>query len=796
MLPGRKKGQRLRRHRLSRSPKWAELWQIPLFCLGLISCAAATWTYRGNWSSKSSSLEQYEAMVDSLDHTNPESYQRFLQGIQSGSHTSGLSDVDQKYLQGCVVLAEAMRRYPLPAQSKEAAEAYSRAKAVFDKLLDVHKDYQQPRLPYRMALATIGSVPLTPKTIEILEQSLESNFTDREAGYQLMVRLRLQLSPPDYAGALKSLDLLMSMIEASHQYPYRLQKAELLSKLQRWAEIQKATANISAESPEYPAALQWQALAAFQQKQWGEAARLWGSVSPRDLGPTALLYYGLCQRYLKNTTEAQRLWERLWREHLQSAESIPAQCYLAELALEQTRWHEAAMSIISILATHEPSNLPNSYLTVAEFGEKTRNIADQLIQLRRWDDLQQLGQAATRWSFNGQSDYWLSQAWHARAEASSASENAPGQSRNAYLLAADYAWKAAQKMPAGEKPALLLQAGQDALRARAYQQAQRALGELLTLKPDETLRPIVLIGLAESLQEQKQHVLALDRLQEALRIPGNHEAQARLRLAQLLLLDDKQSQEAGRQLEQAAALVTRPGSGPDARTACHRWAAYLYNAVVENKTNQVLQAIDACEKALKNACPHPEAAQTRYLLAELLLAEARPKSEILPVTVDHQILRKHAAQLWQACQCFQTAAEELKKPDTIIYSNQNKDAFVRFARFGQAECWYELGQLSVFAPPGVPSADLCWQRAGELYQSLSDSSSNRVDSLHAYLRLSWCQQKRGLFAEMGETLRDARQQLQEMRDDELTVPSRFSSLKRSQWEAMLQRADDLDRGHP
>ena len=65
-----------------------------------------------------------------------------------------------------------------------------------------------------------------------------------------------------------------------------------------------------------------------------------------------------------------------------------------------------------------------------------------------------------------------------------------------------------------------------------------------------------------------------------------------------------------------------------------------------------------------------------------------------------------------------------------------------------------------------------------------------------YLRLSWCHQKRGLRAEKDETLRDALQQLQEMKDSELALPSpRFVPLKRSEWESYL-RPDDLDRGQP
>ena len=151
--------------------------------------------------------------------------------------------------------------------------------------------------------------------------------------------------------------------------------------------------------------------------------------------------------------------------------------------------------------------------------------------------------------------------------------------------------------------------------------------------------------------------------------------------------------------------------------------------------------------------------------------------------------------VWEACQQFQTALEELRKPETVIFTSEKKSAFEGYARFGQARCWYALGKLRAFAPPVVPSADVCWQRAADLYSSIATTSTNRVESLQAYWRLSRCYQKRGQFAEMNETLNDALQQLKEMKDAELAESKRFEALKRSEWESLL-RTSDVDRGQP
>jgi tetratricopeptide (TPR) repeat protein len=351
-------------------------------------------------------------------------------------------------------------------------------------------------------------------------------------------------------------------------------------------------------------------------------------------------------------------------------------------------------------------------------------------------------------------------------------------------------------MPLEDKPRLLLLAGQDAIKAKSFQLAQKALGELLTLGPNESLKHRVLLGLAETLTEQKQYTLAAERLREAILLPGPHEATARLRLAHLLILDDKLSPEAGKQLSAAAALVIRPDSGPDARTACHRWAAYQCDMVYHKKSNQLLEAIDACDRALRLAMPHPEGAQTRYLLAELLLADARPASQELQSQSQPELLKKQAEQLWQACQHFQQAAEELRSPDVIIKSTQTPDAHIRYARFGQADCWFLLGQLRPFAPSTTPSADMCWQRASDIYRALSEQKNHRVDALLACVLLSECHEKRGQPREMEETLRNAEQLLQQMTDEELKTRTRIEPLARSQWEAMLQKRLTLARGMP
>lgn len=790
-LPATKPG---RRWRTVRSPRWRELWQIPCLCLGLAACLASFTFFHGSRLVGPSTYEQYQTVLRAIDQQDLTQARALFQKLPA---TSELSPSDRAYLEGSLLLADALQAFPLPVSQSDAQEAFTRARAALEQVMLLNPKAVPPRLHYRLAVAQIGSTTLlTVQAVDTLEHALEVNTVDRLVGYALVKRLRLLLSPTDHLGAMRALDLQLSLCEGEAQYPLRLEKAKLLAQLERWGDITKVVSPIPVDATEYSQAIQWQAKAASQQKQWGEAVRLWARCVPRELTALSLLEFGHCQLQLKNHGEAKLLWERVWKEHLATPEAVAAQCRLVELAQAQARYHDATTGIVALLSTRQSADYANTYVTLPQLTTLVTSLAERMITLRRWDDLRQLGEASLRWPFAGHAYDWLSQAWFASADPSATTTSVTPASSKAYAQAADYAWKAALALPASEKPRLLLAAGQSALLGKNYALAQKALGELLSLNPEAKLRPVVLIGLAETLQSQKQYVLAADRLREALMLPGHHEAQARLRLAYLLLLDDALHPEAGKQLESAAALVNRPESGPEARTACHRWATYLYSAVFTQKSHQILQAIQACEKALQFASPHPEAAQTKYLLAELLLADSQPSSPLTQSLSNDELLRKQAQQLWQACQYFQQAAEEFTKPDAIVSSTQQKEVFIRYAQFGQAECWFQLGSLRAFAPSAVPSADGCWQRAGNLYQILAEGSALRVEVLKAYLELSKCQEKRGLFAEMNETLRDAQQQLQQVKDEDLAMRSRFSVLTRSQWERVLKSTTVTDRGQP
>jgi len=767
-------------------PGWAELWQAPVFCLGLAALVCVLLLRPTHGEQPGGLRAVYDQAQAALDLGDLAAARLALRAILDAPQQEQITPAEVQYLKGSLLLVEAGRQSPLPCDKPDAHAPYQAALRELKEIAAQAAKYVPPRLPYRIALAQLGSEPLKAANLDQVEQTLEANFADRPEGYRLLANLRPRLDPPDLVGAIRAADQLLLLPGISKPNLLRLKKADYLSQLRKWPDVTKAVSGIPADAGEYPQALQWRALAAYHQQQWGEAANLYEAVPARQMTPQSLLFSGLCYERLKRTTEAADAWEQVWREHVRTPEAARAKVCLAELAFEQSNWQESVRCLREMLTTRRAVDFTNPYLTAEELRKLILKVGSRLIHLARWDDLRQLAEAAQPWDLGGKAEAWLALAWQALAE----SGRSPLPAEQAYAQAADYAFRAASLARGQEKQALLHRAGRDALLAKAPQQAHRALGELLALPPDPPLRPLVLIDLAEALAEQNQVQSACDRLREAILLPGSHEAKARLRLVALLLAD-KRYAEARLELEPAAALVTRPGAGPEAMEAAHLWALFLYHEVVNQKTPQMLSAIAAGEKALAYAAQHPRAAQTRYLLGELLLGLAEPAAadETL-IKLDRASLEQRASRLWQAYQYFQAAAEDLGKPEAVV--NFPKADAIRNALIGQAECLYYLGFMrQEYTNDAVPKRDSCYQEAGTLFQNVAFRQERTADGLYCLRLLARCQKQRGLFTEARETLRDALQQLERMTDEQLAAPARAPVRDRKSWEQLLK--SELDQ---
>jgi tetratricopeptide (TPR) repeat protein len=284
-----------------------------------------------------------------------------------------------------------------------------------------------------------------------------------------------------------------------------------------------------------------------------------------------LLYYGLSHQQLKNRGEAAKSWERLRITYPSSPETVKATLCLSQLSAGQGRWPDAVSYLVTLLRSQPPQTFQNPYATREEVWQQVAECAESLIKLHRWEDVLILAEPALAWSQKGLAESWLALAWHNLAEADR--NTAVVSNKEAYRLAAEFAWRAAKAPQVESKEKWLELSGGDALRIEKYDLAQRAYGEWLTIPPLPAKRGTVLIGLADSLKAQGQLDDARDRLREACIIPGDHEASAHLRLFHVFEAQ-KQRDDADHELEEAAKLDTRPKHPHYAEVAAQIRARY------------------------------------------------------------------------------------------------------------------------------------------------------------------------------------------------------------------------------
>jgi tetratricopeptide (TPR) repeat protein len=794
-------------------PGWRELWQAPVFCMGLI-LLLLVWRFSPeDLAGPPGSGRAYALAQLALDKDDPADAERLFKILEAGSADGKVTPAQSRFLRTSILLAQTRRRFPIPTQTDEARAAYQALATEFEALQNILPPPEQPRLRFRLLVSRLAAGPPAAPVLDELEQLLETDFADRRDGFELIGQCRASLSPPDLPGAIRALDQLLALPEQSLPprtrggewggglHGLRLMKAQYLARLEKWPEVAKTAALIPADAEdEYRSGLRLRALAEYHQKHWGEAVKLWSLIPPGQQTATSLLYLGLCQQQLKDLPAAVRLWERLRLEYPQSPESVRGGAALARWAMQQGRWTDAATLCAQVLRWREPGHYENAYLPAADVRRLAADLAASLLKLHRWDDLRLLGEAALAWSENGNAEGWLAQAWHATAASLPSPVPQPGTPPNsdilwageAYRRAADYALRAAAAQTGTARRQSLQMAGEDALRAKAYTIAQASYGELLTLDPGAVERPQILLGLAAALQGQGQLEFARDRLQEALQTPGPHEPTARLRLAAVWSGLGRR-QEAEEELGRAARLVSQSNSA-DAATAAHAWALQLYEQARIHR-QETLRAIDACEAAIQHAGSHPHATLTRYMAAELMVDDAkfqlsdmlREQAQRKPVVSggdpDEALLKAKAQRLWTAYRYFQETQSGLAAVDP-------RPRWSRFVPFGQIECLYYLGLLRPYAPSAVPKSDACWAEASQICEQIVSQSDSKPDVLQALYWLCRCQRERGLAAEMRETIRRALQYVEEMADsDFIQSPeaSRYPDLHRQDWRNLLQR---------
>jgi tetratricopeptide (TPR) repeat protein len=760
-VPGEVPAQNVARR--SAVPSWRELWQVPLFCIGVLSLVLV-WTFRpAHARTMPAARAAYEKACLALDLDDLPSAERWLQNAELSSSDNSVTPYQLEFLRASTHLAQLRQHSQLLAIKPSEKQEYAQIRQKLEAITNAVSPQERPHLNYLLLVVKLATDGLDAKTLDQIEQLLDTDFIDRRDGYQLLSQSRLQARPPDLLGALRAIDRLLATPELMRPNAARLEKAKVLAQLEKWNDVIKVCHSIPVDAEEYATALQVRALAHFHLQQWSEAEHAWRLVKESLQTPSMLLHYGLSLQQLKNRTEAAKSWERLRITFPSAPETVKATLCLSQLSAGQGRWPDAVSYLVTVLRSQPPQTFQNPYASRDEIWQQVAECAESLIKLHRWEDVLVLAEPALAWSQKGLAESWLAQAWHNLAEADR--NTAAVSKKEAYRLAAEFAWRAAKTPQVEAKEKWLELSGADALRIEKYDLAQRAYGEWLTVPPAPANRSAVLIGLADALKFQKQLDDARDRLREACKIPGEHEASAHLRLFHVFDLQ-KQRDDAEHELEEAAKLVTGPNHHPDAEEAAHLRMLYLYKCwVIDRK--EVLRVVQAGEMALQYADKHPQAARTRYLLAEVLKYNAMQQlDEANTFPAGAFPLGKTAEQFLRALKYFQAAAHDFAQPDVAQIDVDAGTNMLRSVRLGQAESLYFLGVLARHVTSEPIKADACWLQAEQIFREIGAQSSSKVEVLYSRYWTAQCQSKRGLFGEMYETIRSGIQLLDEMTDSD------------------------------
>jgi tetratricopeptide (TPR) repeat protein len=196
------------------------------------------------------------------------------------------------------------------------------------------------RSQYRLARAWYLTGAEAPRVLSLLNLTLDA-ADDLTQAYEMLTQVNLQLLQPNLVAALEANAKQLALPTDNEDLlaPARLQRGELLLRLQKSDEARKVLARIrpSARPPEvYARARLLRAQSCQQDGLWQEAAALWEEIL-RDTTESAvdsgrMLYFlGLCYRRLDRKHEAIRVWERLLTDESESGQA--AALGLAELRL-------------------------------------------------------------------------------------------------------------------------------------------------------------------------------------------------------------------------------------------------------------------------------------------------------------------------------------------------------------------------------------------------------------------------------------------------------------------------------
>ena len=769
----------------SHPPPWRQLWQGPVFVLGVLAVVLLilvhpTWTV-----SRADLLEQdlhaALAALEAGDHAQATALAR--RALEQVHHAPQLAG-DLRFVLGSAALLEAAG-----ASGAEQAAAYRRAHADLRQAeqLGVSAPHR-PRLAYRLVLADYHTGGDPARVAVALEKALDISPADRVEGYALLTALHLRGPEPDLLSALRANEKLLAQPNLTDPNPARLQRGELLVRLGRGRDARQILNRIPAGAPEFAAARHVRALSWYQDEEWQTAAALWEeALSGPDRPPhagEALYHLGLCYTRLQRPfADIEHVWGRITREMAGSPEALAVAFHLAELHLAAGRDAEALAAFTTALAAADLA-AGNRYLSVAAMRQTVEWGWSRWVEAGRYDLARQLAERYRRLAAPGEADRRLALASAAAGHACLRdAERAAGPAADAlrqqarqHFHDAGEAFEAVAAAHAGqpEQGEALWASAENFLRAQRYARAAVLLERYLALDLPEKRRLEALVGLGEAYQALRHTDKAVELLKLALSQPSPLQTRARYLLA-LTQIDQGRYAEAEANLR---AILHMPVL--DAEPGELRQSFFTLGRVLFQR-EQYAEAALQLKSALERYPNAPQALPARYWLAAAYRQAARQEERNISAAAIESARQTYRLQkttrLEQALDQFQRLAFDLADRRTSRPLTGEEETLFRESRFGIGECLFALAR---------------YDEAVSVYETLAREYADRAEGLRALVELAYCHlmQKQIVLANMA--LERARTTLGRL-DDQALEPTRMT---RRQWQELLDQATKYSQPAP
>lgn len=761
---------------------WAQLWQVPAFCAGLLAllavAAVAPWRHPPEWWA-------FDDAVTAL-----------RQGLETGrdgdtlaaladAALARLPEFDHRTAEVYYLAGSAYFRQASQKPAADARDLWLRASSHLEKALELGvEERDMPPLQYRLGVALCRQGVELPRCVELMRDSIDKGAEQPLEGYQLLLQTCLKLPTPDLEGALTASQRILELTDerAGDALTHaRLAHAELLLRVGRRPEALKELERIG---PKAPPALRLQARLAQargheEDGNWARAAAVWKKLLPdadRVPGGKARVLYalGVCCRKATPPDDAGAI--AAWQEALAlgGPEGQAAGLRLGALRLAAATpdvgralndWRQALAKV------YGPKDYANPYLDLAQ----TRALFDRALQtLERGPDPGKAGELAELYrkvAPPGTAENLQARAAELAAlrlqervrrhEAGVKDDDVRAQQRRA----AQAYEQAAQRGPEGRRAEALWRSARCYLAAKEPVRAAELLDDYVKLDKNEARLAEGWLALGEAFRAQGKAEQARQAYYRCLEYPATGPAQkARFQLALDVLAKKELTP---KDLEQARDILRQnlAESGPTLDRDAHQKSVYKL-AWVLLQMQEYDKAVVYLREAARQYPHHPAALEYRYQLGECCrrLADAALKKEReleqsvkvnLSETKRQQVdewMRHHRRTrlkwLDESARTFRELADELGAHERARRLTDLEQVLLRRAQFGQAEDQMLMGEFAealrlyqaVLARhrgqiEGLLACERIWELVGKMNQTPSQQEQVRA-AARAALKLA------------------------------------------------------------